>query len=186
MKINYKKTLKLITLLITSLLISFASAETYSELFMHAAPISIGTAGVKFVAGADTVTLGGSDAINTAGTEVTFDTIPAISPGNTTTYAQAVNITNNAGIKKTLNMSRYSITGNFSTNFEYINVTLIAKNGTSLGASIQIVSSGNNVSSTGNVKMLNGETWTVQWIIKTKTNATTGQSTSVTLKVKVE
>jgi len=186
MKINYKKSLKLITLLITSLFISFASAATYSELFMHATPISIGTAKTKFVTGANTTTMGGSDAINTAGTEVTFDIIPTIEPGETRTYEQAVNITNGAGSTKTLNMSLYSITGNFSTNFDYINVTIIAANGTSLGSNIEIVSSGTNVTSTGNIQMANGELWTVRWIITAKTTATEGQSTSVTLKVKVE
>ena len=186
MKLNYKKTLKLITLLITSLLISFVSAQTYSELFMHATPITIGTAKVTFENGTDTVTLGGPDAINTAGTEVTFDSIPSIEPGQTVTYDQAVNITNGAGPTKTLNMSFYSLTGDFSTNFEYINVTIIAANGTSLGSSIEIVSSGTNVTSTGNIPMAGGETWTVRWIIDVKTGATEGQSINVTLKVKVE
>jgi hypothetical protein len=186
MNINYKKSLKLITLLITSLLISFVSAQTYSELFMHATPITIGTAGIKFVNGTDTMTMGGADAINTPQTEVTFDIIPPIEPGETRTYYQAVNITNNAGATKTLNMSLYSLTGNFDTNFDYINVTIIAANGTSLGNSIEIVSPGTDVTSTGNIQMANGETWTVRWIIKAKTDATQLQSIDIKLKVKVE
>lgn len=187
MKPNYKKTLKLIALLITSVLISYVSAQTYSELFMYATPVSIGTAKVTFENGTDTVTMGGADAINTPQTAVTFDSIPAIEPGETRTYDQAVNITNGAGSTKTLNMSLHSLTGSFTANFDYINVTIIAANDTSLGNNIEIVSgSGTNVTSTGNIPMLDGETWTVRWIIKAKTGATETESISITFKVKVE
>ena len=182
MKLNYKKTLKLLTLLLTSILISFVSAATYSELYMKATPITIGAADLKFVNGANTTSIG---SVNAAGTEAVFDGM-SVDPGQTITYEQAVNITNGAGSTKTLNMSLYSITGNFSTNFDYINVTIIAANGTSLGSNIEIVSSGPNVTSTGNIQMADGELWTVRWIITAKTTATEGQSTSVTLKVKVE
>ena len=102
---NYKKPLKFLILLLTSLLISFVSAQSYSELFMHGTPITIGSAGVQFVSGANTTVMGGGDAINAAGTEVTFDTIANIEPGETRTYDQAVNISNTAGSTKTLNMS---------------------------------------------------------------------------------
>ena len=183
---NPRKAIKFILLLLSSLLISFASVAAYTEMFMHGQPITIGTAGVQFVNGGNTTTMGGSDAINAAGTEVTFDTIPSIEPGEIRTYIQAVNITNTSGSTKTINMSLYSLTGPFSANFEYINVTIIAANGTALGNSIQIVSSGTNVTSTGTLSMLNGETWTVRWIIKAKTTATNGQSINISFKVKVE
>jgi hypothetical protein len=184
MKMNYKKILKLVTLLITSLLIGYVSAQTYSELFMYATPITIGQAGVKFVTATNTTNMGGS--INPAGTTVTFSGV-TIEPGQTVTYDKAVNITSNASGVKNLTMTRDSITGNFSTNFDYINVTIIAANGTSLGNSIEIVSSGTNVTTTGVINgITNGETWTVRWIIKTSQGATNGETTSVTLKVKVE
>jgi hypothetical protein len=186
MKLNYKKSLKLITLLITSLLISFVSAQSYSELFMHGTPISIGTAKVKFVAGANTTTMGGLDAINTAETVVTFDTILAIEPGEIRTYEQAVNITNGATSPKTINISLVSLTGPFSANFEYINITMIDASGTTKGNSIKIVSSGENVTETGGQQIANGATWRIRWIIKAKTSATNGQSINVTFKVKVE
>jgi hypothetical protein len=186
MEMNHRKGIKLAVLLLTSLLIAFASVAAYTEMFMHGTQISIGTAGVKFEAGADTNTMGGSDAINTPGTEVTFDQIPPIQPGETIPYDQAVNITNNSGSTKSINMSLYSHTGNFSTNFDYVNITIIAANGTTLGNSIEIVSSGTNVTSTGSLQMAQGETWTVKWIIKAKTGATNGHSFDITLKVKVE
>jgi len=187
MNINYKKTIKLIALLITSLLISFASAQSYSELFMYGTSISIGTAKVIFENGANTTSIS-SQGVTTAATEVTFDTIPDIEPGQTRTYEQAVNITNGAGATKTINMSLYSITGDFKTDFDYVNVTIIAKNGTALGDSIEIVSSasGTNVTSTGNLGMADLEEWTVRWIIKAKTDATNANSFNITLKVKVD
>ncbi len=183
---NYKKPLKFLILLLTSLLISFVSAQSYSELFMHGTPITIGTAAVKFVAGGNTTIMGGGDAINTAGTEVTFDAIPDIEPGETRTYIQAVNISSTAGSTKTLNMSFSSMTGNFSTNFDYINVTMFNGTGTAMGNSLEIVSSGTNVTSSGNVQITNGETWYVRWIIKAKTTATDNESINITFKVKAE
>ncbi len=186
MEPNHKRSVKLIVLLITSLLVSFVSAQSYSELFMHGTPISIGTAGVSFTSAANTTTMGGADAINTAGTEVTFDTIPDIEPGETREYDAAVNITNGAGSTKTLNMSLHSLTGNFSTNFDYINITIFNGTGSAMGNNIEIVSSGSNVTFNDNLQMANGEIWSVRWIIKAKTTATDGESCDITLKVKVE
>jgi len=183
MNVNYKKTIKLIALLITSLLISFASAQSYSELFMYGTDITIGTADVKFVAGGNTTTMG---SINTPGTEVTFNTIPDIKPGETRTYIQAVNITNNAASPKTINISFVSLTGPWSTNFDYINVTMIDASGTQQGNSIEIVSSGTNVTETTGQSLPNGQTWTIKWIIKAKQGAAVTESISITFKVKVE
>jgi len=186
MNANAKKSLKIIALLATSLLISFVSAETYTELFMNGTPITIGSAGVKFTTGTNTTTMGGGDAINTQGTEVTFDAIPAIEPGQTITYDQAVNITNNSGATKTLNVSLYSLTGTFSTNFDYVNITVLNAAGVTQGSNIELVGTGSNTTSTGSLSISNGDIWIVRWIIKTRTDATDGQSINLTLKVKVE
>lgn len=185
MEINRKKSLKIIALLVTSLLISFASAETYTELFMSATPISVGTAGVYFVSGSNTTAMGGGDAINTAGTVATFDSIAAIKPGEVRTYEEAVKVTNNAGSTKTLEMTLDSLTGMFSNNFDEINMTLLAANGTALGQTIKILPSGSNVTTTGNVLIADGATYTIRWVINAKLAATTGQSINVVLKVKV-
>jgi len=185
MNINHKKSLKFVILLLTSLLIGFASAASYSELFMYGTPITVGSASLTFTDGANTTSIS-KQGITTAGTAVTFDNILAIEPGETRTYEQAVNLTNSAGATKTINMSLYSITGDFSTDFDYVNITIIAKNGTALGNNITIVSSGTNVTSTGTLGMANTELWTVKWIIKAKTGAASGQSFNITLKVKVE
>ncbi|MEM3726702.1 MAG: hypothetical protein QXK98_07585 [Candidatus Bathyarchaeia archaeon] len=186
MKINTKKSLKFITLLLSSLLIGFASAAAYSELFMKGTPITIGSASVKFVSGDNTATLGGSDAINTAGTEVTFDLI-TIKPGEALTYDEAVNITNSAGSAKQITITLDSLTGNFQSNFDYINITIIASNGTALG-SIKVfpAGEGTNTTEVGPLTMLDNETWAVQWSLKADINATTNDTINIVLKVKVE
>lgn len=186
MKINYKKSLKFVTLLLSSLLIGFASAAAYSELFMKGMPITIEAASVKFVSGDDTETLGGSDAINTAGTEVTFDLI-TIKQGETLTYDEAVNITNQAGSAKSITITLDSLTGDFQSNFDFINITIIASNGSSLG-SIKVfpVGEGENSTTLGPLTMLDQETWAVQWSLKADADATTNESINIVLKVKVE
>ncbi|MCD6431763.1 hypothetical protein J7L33_03555 [Candidatus Bathyarchaeota archaeon] len=184
--LNNRKIIKFAMLLLTSMLISFASVAAYTELFMHGNTITIGTASVSFTQGDDTTTMGGSDAINDQGTEVTFDQIPNIEPGEVRTYNEAVNITNGAGSTKTINISLYSLSGNWSQNFDYINITVIAKNGTAVGNTIKIVSSGSNVTSTGDISMPPGEEWAIKWVIKAKTTATNGQSITIVFKVEVD
>ena len=180
--LNNRKIIKFAILLLTSVLISFASVMAYTEMFMTAT-IGIGTANVTFVNGDNTTSIG---SINPQGTEVTFNNILDLEPGEIRTYNEAVNITNNAGSTKTINISLYSLTGDWSSNFDYINLTVIAANGTALGTTIQIVSSGNNVTSTGNIPMLDGETWAIKMVIKAKTTATNGQSITIVFKVRVE
>ena len=184
MNINYKKSLKLVALLITSLIIATVAADTYSELFMYGSDITIGTAQVVFTDGENTTSIS-SVGISTAGTAVTFDDIADIEPGETRTYEQAVNITNNSGDTKTITIALDSLTGQFDTNFDYVNVTMIDAAGNPKGTSIEIVSSGTNVTSTGGQTMTDTEVWAVKWIIKAKTDATNTQSFSITLKVTV-
>jgi hypothetical protein len=186
MNTKFKKSLKIVTLLLTSVIIATVAADTYSELFIHGNNIIIGTPTVQFTAGGNTTLLGGADAINTAGTIVTFDEIPAIAPGDVVTYAEAVNITNTAGASKTLVIAVDSITGNFDTNFDYINITMIAGDGSTKGNSIEIVSTGTNVTDTGSAQNIaNNEVWAIKWIIKAKPDAVIGQSFTIALKVTV-
>jgi len=189
MKLNTlknKKSLKIVTLLVSSLIIATVAADSYSELFMHGSSITIGTASVTFTNGGNTTSLS-SAGISSAGTEVTFNTIPAIEPGATVTYEEAVNITNGATASKDVTIDLYSLTGDFDSNFDYINITMIGDNSTAQGNSIEIVSSasGSNVTSTGAAPMAVGDVWAVRWIIKAKTDATPAESFSISLKVTV-
>jgi hypothetical protein len=186
MNVKYKKSLKIATLLITSIIIATVSAASYSELFMTGSTIRIGTPSVIFTSGSNTSEITGGDVIPAPYTTVTFDNITNIQPGETRTYEQAVNITNNAVTTKTINMSFVSLTGQFESNFDYLNITMIDASGASKGDSIQIVSSGLNVTRTGNQQMSAGEVWAVRWIIKAKSGATDGESITLTLKVRVD
>ena len=183
MDAKYKKSLKFVTLLITAILIATGSVYAYSELFMRATDVTIGTAKVTFTPGDDTGTI--SSGITSAGTEVTFDIMPPIEPGETRTYNEAVNITNAAGESKTITIDFVSVTGDFETDFDYVNITMIDADGNPKGNSIEIISGGDDVTTTGGQLMANGEVWAVRWIIKAKTDATAGNKFSITLKVTV-
>jgi hypothetical protein len=185
MNAKYKKSLKIVTLLISSIIVATVSAQAYSELFIYGSSITIGTASVTFTSGDNTTQLGGADAINTAGTIATFDTIPNIAPGEAVVYDEAVNLTNAAGASKTITIDVDSLTGNFSTNFDYLNITMIAGDGSTKGNVIKIVSTGSNVTSTGGQAMTDGEVWAIKWELKAKADATIGEYFTIALKVTV-
>ncbi|MDH7478216.1 MAG: hypothetical protein QHH17_07540, partial [Candidatus Bathyarchaeota archaeon] len=69
MKINYKKSLKLATLLITAIIIATVSADVFEQMFMKST-ITVEGVEVKYTTGNDTAAAGGT--INDPGTEVTF------------------------------------------------------------------------------------------------------------------
>jgi hypothetical protein len=185
MNAKYKKSLKIVTLLITSIIIATVSAASYSELFMYGSPITVASASVSFTDGDNTTDVS-SVGISSAGTEITFNTM-SIEPGETVTYEEAVNITNGAGDSKTITMDvdLNSVTGYFDTNFDYVNITMIDAGGNPKGDSIEIVSTGTNVTTTGGQAMGDTEVWAVKWIIAAKNDATPAQAFTITVKVTV-
>jgi hypothetical protein len=178
-----KKSLKIVALLAASLIIASASAATYSELYMYGT-ITIGSANVVFVAGTDTGTLSTSG-VSTAGTEITFDKT-SIMPGEIQTYPEAVKIQNNAGADKSIVLDVTSLTGPFSNNFDYIYIEMNDTTSAMQGAQIQMLPTGTNVTTTGSVTIPTGETWTVQWTIAAKIDATPADSISLTVKLTVQ
>jgi hypothetical protein len=187
MNAKYKKTLKIVTLLISAIIIGTVSAASYSELFMYGTNITIGSASVIFTAGSDTSEVTGGTGILSPYTTVTFDNMTGIEPGETRTYNEAVNITNSAGVAKNVGIDLDgSLTGEFSDNFDYIYISMIDAANTTKGTQIELVPTGSNVTSTGSVSMSNGEVWAVKWVIKAKIDATDGQTVSLTLKVTVQ
>lgn len=184
MNAKYKKSLKIVTLLISAIIIATVSAASYSELFMYGTDIEIKAATVYFSEGGNT-TLLCSTALPAAATEVDFDQVPDIEAGSTVIYEEAVNITNGAGASKDVTIDLDSLTGYFDTNFDYVNITMINANNVTQGNNIEIVSIGSNVTTTGPATMSDGDIWAVRWIIKAKTDATPTESFSITLKVTV-
>ena len=187
MNAKYKKSPKIVSLLITAIIIGTVSAASYSELFMYGSNITIGSASVIFTSGLDTSEVTGGDGIATPYTAVTFDNMTGIEPGENRTYEQAVNITNNAAVTKTISIDYVTLTGDFAANFDYLNITMIDAGGAPKGNSIKLFPTGSsesNSTSTGNQNISAGEVWAVRWIIKAKTEAP-GGSISLTLKVTV-
>jgi len=180
MKINYKKMLKLITLLLSSLLIAFVSAETFSELYMRSTPITITGAGVYFSNGDDTSGIG---TIFYDGTEVNF-TGMSVQKGQMRTYAEAVNITNNAGVDKNITLTVTSTSGNL-TAFYNVTIGIIDETGALKGSQIYL-SSGSNTTTTGKIVMGNTKVWAVKWEISAITSAETGTTLGVFTKLIVE
>jgi len=88
--IKSKKSLKIITLLITAVFVATVSAEVYRSLTMEST-ITVTTNDVYFEAGTDS-TLAGLT-IGTPASTATFTALKAY-PNTTTTYTEAVLVTN--------------------------------------------------------------------------------------------
>jgi hypothetical protein len=180
MNVNYKKGLKLATLLLTSLLIAFASAETFSELYMNSSPITITGPGLYFSNGDNTTSIG---TIFYGGTEVNF-TGMSVEKGMTSTYEEAVNITNNAGSSKNITVTVTSTSGNL-TAFSYVTITIIDETGAQKGSQIYLSSTVSNTT-TGKIVIGNTKVWAVKWEISAIPSADAGTTLAVYTKLTVE
>jgi hypothetical protein len=180
MQINHKKGLKLVTLLLTSLLIAFASAETFSEIYMNSSPITITGPGLYFSDGDNTTSLG---TIFYGGTEVNF-TGMSVEKGETSTYEEAVNITNNAGSSKNITITVTSTSGNL-TAFNYVTITIIDETGNPKGNQIYLSPTVSNTT-TGKIVIDNGKVWAVKWEIRAIASADAGTLLGVFTKLTVE
>jgi hypothetical protein len=183
MNVKYKKSLKIVTLLITSIIIATGSVNAYSELFMSGT-ITITDSRVILVDGTDTPTIS-TNGVENSGTTVNFDKI-SIAVDEILTYDDAVRIQNNAGSTKDIDLEVTGLTGPFSTNFDYIYIQVFDETVTEAGAQIQILPSGSNVTTTGTISIPDGETWTVQWIIKASVDATAAEAIVMTVQLTVQ
>ncbi len=178
MKIEYKKLLKIVVLLITSLLIATVSAATYYTMFMDA---TVGVAGnkVQFWEGADFTDAGG--AITDARQKVTFSSMNGQN-GSLTTISNPVTINNtHATDSYTIELKLDSWTGTAATPLYYINVTMYDVS-TKMGANIYLVPGGaGQVDTTGQQTLGNMTGWRVQWDIYWNGTATSSDSVTVNL-----
>ena len=171
MNINYKKSLKLITLLITSILIATVSASTYYSMFMNATNIGIDTGNkVFFTEGVDWPA---GSTMGNGNQTVTLDGMKGKN-GTATTISDPVRIYNNDTSSYNINLKLDSWTGESETHLNYINVTIYnaISGGTKQGQTIYLVPGAGDVTETGSVSITSGETWRVEWIIYWKTTAT--------------
>jgi hypothetical protein len=184
MKLNYKRSLKLITLLISSLLIATVSATVYYSLTMTST-VSVGTNDVYFLLGADNSTAGvtlGAD--NTTATLTSLKAYPNV----TTTYNDPMRVRNNATSGSTnIRFRPVSLTGG-ATQFLFVNFTLVNSADNSTKASLNYTSNGSvwTMPSTTNwVSITAGAEWYVTIETKAKTGATT-ESVAIDIAVDVQ
>jgi hypothetical protein len=118
-KIASKKPLKLLTLLLTSMLIASASAAVYYSLSMTST-VTTAAPNVIFVKGADNGTAG---VTITDGSVATLANLSAY-PGIVLTYTDPLRLKNNGSAPCSIKLVPKSFSGP-SSNFTYINFTLV-------------------------------------------------------------
>ena len=174
MEINYKKVLKLATLLISSLLIATVSAATYN-MFMNAT-VGVEATELSFAANEpDFTTCGGT--LSDSDQKVTFSTMNG-KPGVEAIYTP-VDISNGVGAAHNIELVLDTWTGAAQTNLYSITITMY-NGGAQQGVSIVLYpdsESGTTVTTSGSVCIAISETWQVEWKVHWKGTASVGVDT---------
>jgi hypothetical protein len=127
-KLLFRRELKLVTLLLTSLLIASASAAVYYSLSMTST-ISVATTSVYFVEGADATSAGVS--LSGDNRSAWLTQLKAY-PNVTTTYSDPVKIRNNhTSTAFNIRLRHVSLSG-AATNFVFVNFTLVGSSSLAL------------------------------------------------------
>ena len=177
-KILRNRSLKLLTLLLTSMLIATASAAVYNYMYMESLDISAKAVKVAFVSAADSTAAVFSPGTN--GTYASFNSMAGW-PNATRTYQAACGIQNSHTAAVEIEL-KFDLAGDWSGNIGQVDsLTVILRDsagGTQQGTTITVGSAG---SSTGAINIPASTTWVVEWNIKWNANA---QSThQVTVKL---
>jgi len=179
-----KKTVKLLALVLTSLLIASVSAAVYYSMSM-VPTVTIAQAAVIFEVGADDT----SNACN-----VTVDTDPTYAslalkayPNATLTYTEPLNISNtDTTSAHMVRLSHVSIDPNATAdvaNFTFINFTLIQPNGNPVaGSDFDYYTSGNNWTAPSDMTYTSLGAST-EWAVKIETRAVAGASTGIDVTI---
>lgn len=176
-KINWRKSTKFVTLLLSSLLIATVSATIYNYMFLDA---DIGVEGMtlEWLLGADNAT---------AGTQIAGVTASLTSlkgpPNGTRIYGDPVRL-NNTGGAQSFDLMIDSIsgdTGNMST--LYVRLYDVPTNASK--GNLTVWSSGSQGSDLTGLSIGANEKWRFQWEITWKSTATTAESLTVNLKIRV-
>jgi hypothetical protein len=187
-QIRGSKSLKLLFLLLTSLLIASVSASVYYTMYMNA---TVGVVGdkIQFYPGPqpDWTTIGGS--ISTPDRQtVTFASMNGAA-GAGTTYPNSVFICNNdTSSSHNIELTVGSWSGSAGApNLNNITITMLDATNAAKGASIVLIPGGNgSPGATGNQTIGIGAVWHVEWNIYWKSSATAGvDSVTVDLKLMV-
>lgn len=175
-----KKPIKLLTLVLTAMLIASASAAVYYSLNIDAT-VTTATPVVRFIAGADATEAG---ATITDGTYVVMTGLKAY-PNATLTYTEAVKINNTDTSTHRFRLRHGTINNDTDTsNFYEITFKLIAPNGTQYGGNFYYNNTdGDDVwdppSDMSYISILAAE----EWAVRVETKAASGAATSVTANI---
>jgi hypothetical protein len=177
MNINYKKSLKLITLLITSLLIATVSATVYTQMFLNA---RVGVAGLslKWVEGTN-----GNVTCNIVGSTCTLTGLNGY-PSQTTIYNDTVIITNAGSSAATFNITTTQCQGS-TNNLTSIYVKIYNSTDNSLLHTLDVWENNAIGSPLTDRQIGAGVTWKLGWEITWYGNATISDYVDVALRLDV-
>ena len=177
MNINYKKSLKLITLLITSLLIATVSATVYSQMFLNAT-VGVGGLTLKWMAGTDaeitptivssTCTLTGLEGI----------------AGQTSMYNDTARIKNEGLTPVTFNITVQTCTGSIA-NLTSIMIKLYNVSDSTLQGTLTVWENSAKGNPLTGLEIESGSTWRLRWEITWSEQAVTSDSVDVDLVLDV-
>jgi hypothetical protein len=193
-KLLFRKEMKLVTLLLTSLLIASASAAVYFSLSMKATVTTTAASPIQFVAGNDSGSSAANAIISGDGTWARLAGLTAY-PNVTLTYEQAVNVSNTDSSAHNIRLSHVSISpasGWDVANFTSITFKITNVAGTEL-ASFAYTVSGSGESSTWSTpspmeyQSLPATTkWSIKVVIVTKPGASEGVAVNIDMLLDVQ
>jgi len=178
MKINYKKSFKLVTLLAMSLVIATASAAIYDYMYLNS---NVGVQGMtlKWLNGTDSTDAG----IQISGVTATLTQLKG-PPNGIRIYADPVRLYNNGSSASTIDILIDAVSGDTSE-MDSIVVRIYNINNSTWVQNMTIWSNGAKGSDATGLSMTGYHLWRFQWEIKWKSTATTANSITVNLKIKV-
>jgi signal peptidase I len=184
MKMYYKKSLKIVTLLVTTLLIATASATVYNYLYITS---TIGVQGdpIKFTPGADYISAKGTaQGISSDNQTVAFNGMIGVN-GTLRTYSDPLRIRNTDPTNSYTVQVRVDGTWTENSNIKYINITIINySNNETLGRISLVPGGGNTTAFAGSgITMGPNALWRVQWDIFWLSSATSSDTTTVNLRL---
>ena len=177
MKPNIKKTLKLATLLMTSVLIATVSAATYDSLFLSA---DVGVEGLTLVW--DDTGIDSGLSANIQGAYCTLTGLKAPQGGNRT-YTKAIGLNNTGGSATTFDIEVVDVTGSGTTHLNYIFVEIYDESDALQGNLTVWENGAKGTTPVPNLSIGAGAAWRLQWEIAWKTSASTDDSVTVSLKI---
>ncbi len=180
MNAKYKKSLKLLTLLVTAVLIATASAQVYNYLNFTA---SVGVEGLNLNWDAGSIDSGLSADIDGVLCTLTGLKGPA---GGTRTYTTAINLTSTEATTFDIEVVSVTTAGGSGTSvLDSIEVRIYDDSPTSTLKGTLTVFSGGNPGTTPvtDLTMTGADSWRLEWDITWSSSATVSDSVTVTLKV---